>query len=297
MTWLKTLVSLVLGIALATCGTAAATAPAGEVPLPDVPSDIREPQQRADYIIVHFWDNADSLSAYTPEAVEQAFSNYISVFPLASEAARTEAARSLVNRVAKSQSEFAMFADTADKYLYDPESPIESEDYYILFLNEIIKSPYLDDAAKVRPQWILEMAMKNRPGSRAADFSFVTRDGGESTLSAELGKLSGEDSRLLLLFYDPDCGHCRQVMNEIIANPRIAVSVSDGVLSVLAVYSGDEKDLWKDTASRLPETWTVGYDDGTVYDDAIYNIRTLPTLYLIGADGIVLEKEIKELKF
>lgn len=161
-----------------------------------------------------------------------------------------------------------------------------SVEEYIAFLKDVVDCDTIGDAEKIRPRWLLEIALKNRPGSPAADFAFKGRDGAPSTL---YDVLAGGDTNLLLVFYDPDCDHCREVMERMAADPRIA----GGDVRVLAVYSGDDSELWERTAPGLPEAWVVGYDDGAIEDSSAYYIPAPPTLYLIAPDGTVLQKEMK----
>lgn len=285
MKFFRYVVLLVLA-SLATVGQAGLLK---EVPLPSVPSHLRQPQERANYIIEHFWDNTDSLGSYTREAVEQAFSNFISVFPIADESARANAAQALIRKVEKNPAEAALVAEIADIYLYRIDSPIESEEYYILFLNEIVNSPYISDEDKIRPRWQLEGALHNRPGSVVCDFPFETRDGRKTSLHSELSP-----EKTLLIIYDPDCGHCNKVMKRLAANNGLSEAVARGEMKIIAIYSGDEKDLWTASAYKLPADWTVGYEDGTIQEDNLYVIRSLPALYVIGADKKVVLKDATE---
>ena len=273
-----------------------------EVPLPTVPDSLRIPQKRADFIIEHFWDSVSApkyqthgFSTYTREAVEQAFSNFISVFPIASENAHRLAFRNLVAKAENRPDDLAAIAEIAEFYLYTPDSPVESEDFYIIFLDELLKSPLLDDAARIRPQWQLESAMKNRPGDPATDFAFETRNGQQTSLYKEIERNSFPDCSYILIFYDPDCGHCRHVMDRIIIDERVNRAVAEGTIRVVAIYSGDDRELWDETATSLPAEWCVGYDDGTLQEESAYIIRDLPTIYLIASNKTVLKKEAKDL--
>lgn len=257
-----------------------------EVPMPSVPAELREPQLRANYIIEHFWDNADSLSAYSRTALEQAFSNFISVFPIADEAAREAAVKNLMNKAQESHDEYARMAEIADVYLYSIDSPVASDDYYILFLKEIVGSPVLDDTEKIRPQFQLENLLKNRPGMVAADFPFETLDARQTSVHAEAASLA-DGQEMLFILYDPDCGHCRKVMDELVKDPDVV----NGAMKVVAVYSGEERELWQKTAAKLPSSWVVGYEDGTMQDEGAYAIRTLPTLYRIDKNAVIQSEE------
>ena len=75
------------------------------------------------------------------------------------------------------------FISLADKYLYEPNSPMYNEELHILVLRSLLGNPGLDDWDKERPRYLLEMALKNRPGDVAADFTYRTRDGAMNRLS------------------------------------------------------------------------------------------------------------------
>lgn len=262
-----------------------------ELPLPAVPDSLRVPQARADYIITHFWDPAAraGLDSYPREEVEQAFANFISVFPIATDEARQQAMSTLIARATGSPLSYTFITEIAEKYLYDADSPLVSEDYFILFLRGIIDSPTINRAAKVRPRMQLEAALKNRPGMTAADFAYETLDGHQATLHTTP---ANDGSDFLLIFFDPDCDHCLDVMGRITADATIGARVADGSLTILAIYSGEERELWQTVGDSLPSQWIVGYDDCSILENGTYVIRNYPTLYLLDSNKRVTAKEL-----
>ena len=264
----------------------AATDSIPELPLPKVPMTLREPADRADYIITHFWDAMDfrdTLHSHNMAFMEQNFSNFISVFPYANEAAHAAAVDSLMHKAEADSTAYTMLADIAEKYLYDLNSPVSSEAFYLLFLRQIINSPIMaSNHRTTRLLYRLEALEKNRPGMTAADFSYVTRDGRQTTLHST--KHKGD---LLLIFYDPDCEHCKEIMERLRKDTTLKRMVADRKLAVLAIYSGDDHDLWVKTAPSLPDSWTVGYEPGTMQENGSYVLRAMPTFYLLDNKKVI----------
>ncbi|MCH5219691.1 MAG: DUF5106 domain-containing protein [Muribaculaceae bacterium] len=259
--------------------------------LPLVPSTLTAPSDRAAYIIEHFWDSMDFAGderAYDPRFMEQTFVNYLSVFPYADIAAQSVAVDTLMSRAQANPDAYEILADLADTYLYTYDSPMADDGVYVMFADNILSSPVVDDAHKIRPRAHRDTALKNRPGTPAADFAFTDRDGNDTSLY-------GIDTRgdILLIFYDPDCEHCSIAMRAISSDRQISDKVASGDLAVVAVYSGEDRELWQQRAASLPSEWTVGYEDGSLQDDGLYVIRNLPTVYRLSADKTVLEKEIR----
>ena len=129
--------------------TAAVTATdTDELPLPAVPSSLREPSARASYILDHFWDAmdfADTLRSHNARFMEQAFSNFIAVFPYAGGQSCREAVGTLMRRAEADSTAYVLLADIAEKYLYETASPFFSEEHYIMFLEHLADSPVLGE--------------------------------------------------------------------------------------------------------------------------------------------------------
>lgn len=259
------------------------------LPLPHVPTTLREPTARANYIISHFWDAmdfGDTSRSHNRNFMEQNFSNYISVFPYAADTVRTEAVAVLMAKAEANKEAYQLLADIADHYLYDPDSPMYNEDYYILFAEQMVHSPLMKEAEQSRMTRRLEMAQKNRPNTKATDFSFLTRQGKRSTLHK-----TRPDNLLLLVFYDPDCTHCQEVMSEMQRSPLLTVKVKERDVTVLAVYADGDKELWEKTADSLPDNWTVAFGSDDIEEKGLYSLRAMPTLYLLDRNHQVILKD------
>lgn len=267
-----------------------------ELQMPAVPDSLTAPGDRADYVARHFWDNLDFTDARCFEEsnpmVEQAFVNFLSIFPLLEPSTRSDATRILLERASGNQKATTAFRLLASKYLDETESPFFNEEFYIPFLRIYAESPTLDEASRLRAQARLESALKNRPGMKAADFNFINLDGNRQSLH----NLPAE-SNILLIFFDPNCEHCDEVMALIAENSKVADAVSAGKLSILAVYTGYDSYAWRRKAQTLPESWTVGMEpDSKIEDDELYDFPTMPSLYLLDSSKNVILKEITPLQ-
>lgn len=257
--------------------------------MPDVPASILEPSDRADYALMHFWDGVDFTDLnWTADtlALEQNFSNYAQFFVYASDRGGQAAADSLLLRAARSPKALQRIVEVADKYLYEPNSPIYNERAYIFFLSRMSKLPQLGQAGMQRAALTLEQTSKNRPGMRAADFRFAKRGGGETTL------FSRSAPYLLLAFYDPDCESCHQTIERVRNESRINDLISRGLVEILAIDDTGDRERWDRTAPTMPSNWIVGFDLTGVDDNDLYINRATPTMYLMDADKKILIKDV-----
>ncbi len=276
----------------ASADTAATVSAKGmpSLPLPEVPAGLRTPAERAAFVLVHFWDGldfADTAFSRRTDFMEQSFVDFLSVFPYAAPSAVQAGVSALMRRAERDTAAYRLVAGLAEKYLYEPNSPMRREDYLIWFLEEITRTPVLDALEKRRPARLLALARKNRPGMAASDFTYLTRDGRTQTL---YGTLAAE--RLLLVFYDPLCEHCTEILNDLQRNAAVTAAVRDGSLGVLAVYADADRAAWDSTAPHLPAQWQVGFDlRGDIQRHGLYGLPAMPVLYLLDARKTVLLKD------
>lgn len=278
------------GSAASAAGSGFAAEPESGVPgaagfrLPDVPAALRDPTDRADYLALHYWDHfdfADTASIARPEVSEQAFVDFLSVLPYTRNAAA--AIDTLYTRAAVGTEVLYYFIGLGDKYLYEPNSPMRDEQLHILMLRSLIANPRIGEVDKLRPRSLLEIALKNRPGDRAADFSFLGRDGCQRRMS----QLEAEYT--LLYFYDPTCDECERVKTQLASSPTICTMVRSGRLTVLSVSVAGGA-AWRGMA--VPQGWTDGCDASErLVRDGVYDLKAMPTLYLLDSGKRVLLKD------
>lgn len=257
-----------------------------ELPLPVVPETLREPSERADFVVAHFWDGMDFTDrgrALDSAFVEQNFANFASVLPYATATGREDGVGLVLDAARKAGEEQIDFLyAVAVNYLYNPESPMYNQEMFLPFADWAIARGYYADVAQDRRADI----MKNRVGTMAADFAFELRGGGRSALKALRG------TPVLLMFYEPDCSQCHEAEAALRGVPELGRAIAAGELQMLAVYVGDDRKLWQEHAATLPQEWLVGIDaDRTVDRRELYNIGLTPSLYLIDADGRVQLKD------
>lgn len=261
--------------------------------MPTVPGSLVDPADRASYVVEHFWDEMDfndTIRSLDEAFMEQNFANYVNLFPYVDVKTAESSVRRLMNAADDNRKAYNLLADIADKYLYDPNSPMMDEEAYILFLNAIVESGFMDSDRRIRFESQLTDALKNRRGSKATDFRFIDNRGRQESL---YGTADGKSYRLVM-FYDPDCDVCKSTKEMLSESGIINSAVASGHLKVVAVYSDGDSDVWEKSKNDLPGNWmSVCSPDGEVDRDEIYVIRATPTLYLLAPDNTVVLKDAR----
>ena len=66
-----------------------------------------------------------------------------------------------------------------------------------------------------------------------------------------------------------------------------------GLLTVLAIDTESDGDVWERTKRDMPHRWIVGHDDNNVItESALYDLPAMPVLYLLDADKTVILKDV-----
>ncbi len=251
--------------------------------LPDLPQMLNTAEARAGYLVEHYWEQWDfgrPPADTEKEVLEQAFSNYLYALPLTTASTREKSIQQLMNRAGENDSTLDFFIRMSEKYLYEANSPMHDEDTYLIFLQATAPLKRLNTAQRERTAYRMEMVRKNRPGDRATDFLFRNRLGRTQSLLQTIKR------RTLLIFYDPECEHCRETLTEM-------AGLTDSLqLTVIAIYAEGDEAVWQRTRNQLPDSWTVGIDVTGIRDKSLYDLKAMPTLYVIDKDGRVELKDV-----
>lgn len=241
------------------------------------------PEETVAPMAIHFWDSIDfrrDTRCLDTVFMEQRFVDFLAVLSSVSEEDARTAVANLLDKPVAGEGLPSLLWDLADKYLYNPNSPMRNEEIYILFLENIAADENRKDEMRDLASYRLERVNKNRPGDIAADFRFVGRDGQAATLHGSIGK-----GVTMLLFYDPSCEECSDVIAGLRRTPL------QGIERVVAIDIARDRPLWESTAGDMPEHWTVGFALDDIDADETYVVRALPSVYLIGADRRVILKD------
>lgn len=257
--------------------------------MPEIPDEMKEPSQRAGYLVMHYWDKYDfndTSFLMKDDLLERSYVDYLDLLSLVPKDARDQSIDTLIKKVADKKETFLFISRLNEQYLYNPDSPVYDEEKYIPFLQQELKSPLLNETEKIRPQFLLENVMKNRTGQVANDFTYTLTNDQTGTLHAINADFT------LLYFNDPECEDCRMLTKKLTDSPVINILIEQGKLKILAVYPNDDIKAWKEHASTIQHSWIYARDaEQKINTENLYNIKYFPTIYLLDKDKKVLLKE------
>lgn len=259
-----------------------------ELPLPEVPAEMREPRERASFIMTHFWDAMDfndTVRSHDYDFMEQNLVNFMSLMPHAGKDGTVLATSQLLQRAASDTVTLSIVIDTAERYLYSPDSPLRDEDSYIVFLETLTSLSGVPSVLLIRPSMQLDAVRKNCRGSAASDFAYIDRNWNMQTLRGTAS------DKMLLMFYDPDCDNCNETIEQLRNDEYISAEIASGRLTVLAVCLSDDRSGWETSLSSLPSNWLAGIAHDDIVGRGRYVLQQFPALYLLDADKIVVGKE------
>ena len=273
----------VLAVLLAGCGGRKASQDNAFHPVPfpaapTVPSIIKDGTEATEYVMDHFWDAflGRNLPCDT-NIVNGVLAGDVESFFGAIE--RFQAADT-------SSNVFGFFEKTISRYLYDPNSPVRNEDLYLPFVKGLSESPFVPEGMRQAYAHDASMCSLNQAGTVATDFIFTDLGGRRHSLH------SVQADHTLLFFSNPGCPACKEIIDGLTGDPRITGKISSGKLAVVNVYIDSDVDEWREYAVNYPSSWLSGYDQSyTIRTDVTYNVRAIPSLYLLDAEKRVIMKD------
>lgn len=269
----------------------------------EIPMMITEPAERIAWLGEHFWDGftaADSLyfcdsatvNGVPLDKLEQQMGMYATLLQQLPLPAGQKAMEHFYGRLEAFQQAkpagnvFPQAVALTTRYFYDPNSPLRSEDLYRPFVSRLAVSALVEPDLRDAYAWDARMCSLNRVGTPAADFIFVDTAGKRRNLYGIRAE------RILLIFGNPDCTACKDLMEQMNGAPGISARIADGSLKVVDIYIDEDIDLWRARMEAYPASWINGYDPTfSIRTDLSYNVRAVPSIYLLDADKTVLLKD------
>lgn len=92
----------------------------------------------------------------------------------------------------------------------------------------------------------------------------------------------------ILVFFDPDCGACRQALFSLKHSSLVNQLIKEEVLQVMVVHVGYEERLWRNMLDDMPKTWLKATTTVEMLDGKCYDLSSMPALYLLDADRKIM---------
>ncbi len=272
--------------------------------MPQVPAMISGEAEALDYIVSHYWDNfysearpGDRDTALVRGFGEKAFREILGQYALLLRTVPTQKAlkscEAFLQSTEKAQieaGEGTLWKKVTDAYalvMGDPNSPYRNEEFCIPLYQKIASSPLSSESEKANADATLPLLRLNRLGEKANDFYYTMRNG-------RTGHLYGIDARYTIIFFsNPGCPNCREVMESLEQFPGIDALIEDKYLAVANIYPDEDLSEWIKYSESYPKNWISAYDHlQAIYGTPLYNIRAIPSVYLLDGEKRVLLKDV-----
>ncbi len=247
-------------------------------------------EERRRFLAEHYWDNLSPEDTASLDAAEteRLFLEYVDCLS----AVEHDSAHLYIYRCMTAEGLGRIWARRflvlADKHLFNIESSRLNESLYLPFAEGALSAGVLAEEEEPVYMRRIEVARKNRPGSKATDFDFRLPNGMLASLYGIRCELT------LVLFHDPECENCCRTLYELVDNDIIRKLISDGRLAAMMVYTEGESGVWEKHRSETPRGWINCFDDGEdIRRRMLYALRALPSIYLMDKGKVVLLKDAK----
>jgi len=276
----------------------------------EVPALINSQEEFSEYLLDHYWDNVldtskcgfrcDSLYIAGIERTEfeQAFSNYTLILdanPIAGSYRAMEKLfdrAALYNTVDTASNLLISLKEICERYLYDANSPVRNEEYFLACARACAASERLPEIERGKFARFAERCSMNRPGTKAPDFVFTDKNGRTRSL------YSVKAEHTILFFSNPGCTACKEIIENLNSSEKVESMLDSGELAVVNFYIDEDVAAWRSYMPIYSEKWYNGYDANLVVrTDDLYDVRAIPSLYLLDKDKRVILKDAPEEKF
>ena len=263
-----------------------------EIPKPPVMMD---PAGQRDFLCKHFWVNVDFSDSAIPARIDSAsfrssFINYAVLLMEQPDGGVSEMT-SLMEKAGQNAPMLDLFSGISRLVFYDPNSPLRNDELYFPVLDAICHSSLVDEQAREDAFQTIALVSRNRPGTPAEDFSYLT-------IQNRPGSLYGIRAPYTLVFFsNPGCNMCREIRETMASSSLITDMVRSRKLVVLALYPDEDTDLWLSYKDEIPTSWINARDPGcTITASGLYDLKAIPSLYLLDADKTVVLKDCTDVR-
>ena len=248
---------------------------------PVAPDNLDSLEERCNYLVKNFWDGFNFKSKQTVDqnALNDAFMVYVSSMAYANDKYVEQSLDKLIEKISGNPALLLQFCKGAEVNLYGPKAQFWYDPYYLKFLDALIKNKKIPESRKTKYINQANSLRESAIDNIAPSFEFRNPLG-------EIKNYFPMTTPTILIFGNPEDTDWRLARLRMDSNFKLGEAIDKGKLNVLFILPSTQ-DNWKESFSLYNKKWTVGQSDDV---SKHYDIRLIPSIYLIGADGKILMK-------
>lgn len=252
---------------------------------PQAPDTMSSYQERANYIVIRFWNNLDLSKPIKDEAAfEEAFIDYVEFFKLAHKTVVINSIRDFMNKAQSNKANFLLAGQVAERNLYSTEARFVSDEAYIPFLEMILSSKLLKKEEKMHYKDQMEKINRNVIGAICPELDVKTVDGESVKLSSLLG-----DKFTAIFFNDGDCTDCMIDRLRLSTNVGVNNLIAAGELKVVCIVPKAYSKTLAEEVKGWADNWVIVASDKVA---EVFDLRMSPTLFFYDKDKKLTDKNI-----
>ena len=247
------------------------------------PEEIQSLEERCNYLVKNFWNKFDykNKNAVDQYALNEAFYIYASALRFANEKEIDQSLDQLLKKLSGNAGLLLQFGKVAEENLYGPRANFWSDDIYLKFLDAIIKNKKIKEERKIKFINQAASIRESSIGQIAPSFWFTDSE----RASKQYFPMS---TPTIIIFGDPDNTDWRLSRLKMESNYQFINALEKGKINVLYIIPKSSEN-WQNLVSNYNKLWTVGQSEEVTKH---YDIRLNPTIYIIGNEGKILDKNI-----
>ncbi len=271
--------------------TLLATIVRANMEVPDIPPKLYgdTPAMQA-FVVEHYFDQFpwDDPRIFNTQDAEDRIKNYTRIIYHFNRADLDTFVVQTLRESAVNATSHRLFFERLDKYLGFYLSDHKVEHTYIKMLQYILATEDLEEYRRNYYEQELATINKNLAGDTAPDFLMVTGSGDTTSLHAF------QSNYTLLFLHNPSCHTCQAARARMANMSNLKQAIEAGKVSVLTIYVEDDATLWKHyLQSEANPLYTHGWNfDQSIIRQSLYDIRTLPYLFLLDKDKRIVRKDL-----
>ncbi|MDE5885955.1 MAG: DUF5106 domain-containing protein [Muribaculaceae bacterium] len=250
---------------------------------PVAPEELPDMYEKSNYLIEHFWDqmNFKSKSAVDQNALNHAFKVYSVAMRFADKDKTLRENQKLINNLSKNPTLLFQFTKAAEENLYGPRAEVWIDEVYMQFLKSIVGNKKIPSNKRNYYEKQLKAITASANGYVAPTFSFEDREGKNKNYFPM-------STLTIIIFGNPWDTDWRLARLQLESDINLISALDKGKINFLFILP-EEREGWKTQVEKYSDKWVVGTSK-EVKD--IYDIRVIPSIYVIGADGKIITKNV-----